>query len=184
MILLAIIVVISVTAFYFIRRQYTHWKIEGIPYITPSFPFGNLSKVVSKTRSFGTTIYELYKQSKEPFVGIYLFFTPAILIRDAELVKHVLVKDFEHFHDRGVYCDDVNDKMSATLFGLPGDKWRKLRQTLTPVFTSGKLKSMFQTLLDTGNKLLIHLDPIAEKNGVIEIKSMSSRYVLDVLVSH
>ncbi len=179
-----IIIFVTVTIIIFItqRRRYSHWQTEGIPFIKPQIPFGNLKKVAKRTRSFGTAIYDLYRKTKEPFVGVYLFLTPAILIRDAELVKNVLVRDFEYFHDRGVYCDDVNDKFSATLFALPGDKWRKLRQSLTPAFTSGKLKSMFQTLLDVGNKLKNHLDPIAEKGEVIEIKSVSGRYVLDVLV--
>lgn len=182
-----ILIIIFVTATIFIyvtqRRRYSHWQTEGIAFIKPQIPFGNLKKVAKRTRSFGIAIYELYKKTKEPFIGIYLFFTPAILIRDAEIVKSILVKDFDHFHDRGVYCDDVNDKFSATLFALPGDKWRKLRHSLTPAFTSGKLKSMFQTLLDVGIKLKNYLDPIADKNEVIDIKLISGRYVLDVLVS-
>jgi hypothetical protein len=34
---------------------------------------------------------------EERFVGLYEGMKPMILIRDLELIKHVMVKDFSHF---------------------------------------------------------------------------------------
>lgn len=41
------------------------------------------------------------------FVGQYELSNPVILIRDPELVKKILVKDFYHLADHRKYCDDV-----------------------------------------------------------------------------
>ena len=116
-------------------------------------------------------------------MGIYLFFRPAILVRDVNLIKHILVKDFQHFHDRGVYCDPIHDPFSANLFALPGEEWKKLRTKLTPAFTSGKLKNMFPTILDVGHELNNHIKPLAEAGDTIDIRVLAGRYVVDVLAN-
>lgn len=178
-----LIVVLICSAIFFVRRHYSHWETLGIPSIKPKIPFGNIQSVVKSERSFGTAIYDLYKQTTEPFIGIYLFFQPAILIRDRELVKTILTKDFQYFHDRGVYCEPKSDPMSATLFALQGDAWKTLRTSLTPAFTSGKLKGMFSEIHAIGQELVKLMKPLAEKNETIDIKDLVSRYVFDCLAS-
>jgi cytochrome P450 family 6 len=166
-----------------IRFFYSHWERRKFPYIKPVIPFGNLRLVVQKKRSFGTAIYDLYTSTKEPFIGIYLFWRPALLVRDAELAKRILVKDFASFHDRGVYVDEVNDPMSGNLFSLEGEKWKKLRQQLSPTFTSGKLKNMMPTIMKVANELQDYLRPMVEKGEIIEMNHLMSRYVIDIIAS-
>lgn len=179
----ALILILLVVALVFIKSQYSYWERKGIPSIQPKIPFGNLISIVKKQNSFGTAIYDLYKQTTEPFIGIYLFFRPAILVRDSVLVKHVLLNDFHYFHDRGVYCEPNSDPMSASLFSLPGEKWKNLRTQLTPAFTSGKLKGMFPIIHNVGNELVKIVEPIAEKQETIEIRYVVGRYVADCLAS-
>jgi cytochrome P450 family 6 len=139
--------------------------------------------VFSGRRSFGVAIYDLYQQSKRPFIGIYLFFRPAVLIRDAHLAKSILTSDFLSFHDRGVYCNEEADPFSCSLFALPGDKWKKLRQKLTPTFSSGKLKNMMPTILDVAERFQGKMQLTADVEGVLDLKDISARYVLDVIAS-
>lgn len=181
--LLALIIILIIAVVFFVRRQYTHWDHVGIANIKGSFPFGNLKSVVKCQRSFGTALYDLYRQTSEPFVGIYLFFRPAILIRDAEMVKSILTTDFQNFHDRGTYCDPERDPMSANLFALPGEAWKSLRTKLTPAFTSGKLKGMFPSIHSIGDELVNFMAQFAEKEEVIEIGDYAGRYVVDCLAS-
>jgi cytochrome P450 family 6 len=166
-----------------IKYFYSYWERKGFPNIKPIIPFGSLRPLVQKKRSFGTAIYDLYTGTKEPFIGIYLFFRPALLIRDADLIKNVLVKDFNSFHDRGIYINEEKDPMSASLFALPGQKWKHMRNQLTPTFTSGKLKNMMPTIMDVGKILQDYMAPFAEKNEVVEMKDLMSRYVIDIIVS-
>lgn len=118
-------------------------------------------------------IYDLYKSTKGPVVGTYLTLRPALLIREAQLAHDVLVKDFASFHDRGVYVDEENDPISAGLFAMEGAKWKSLRAKLTPSFTSGKLKAMFETSDAVGDKLIAHLDAIVPKTGSQELEMKS-----------
>jgi cytochrome P450 family 9 len=87
-------------------------------------------------------------------VGIFSFDKPSLLIRDVELVKNILVKDFQNFMDRTFSFDDKFDPViGKNIASLKGQLWRHLRTNLSPVFTSRKMKMMFY-LVDTCGKEL------------------------------
>jgi cytochrome P450 len=87
-------------------------------------------------------------------VGIFSFDKPSLLIRDPELVKNILVKDFQTFMDHiASFEKQIDPLIGNNLFALKGQLWRHLRTNLTPVFTSRKIKMMFY-LLDTCGKEL------------------------------
>jgi cytochrome P450 family 6 len=180
---LFIVALLLIAVCWFIKNQYSYWENLGIASIKPEIPFGNIKSVLNKQRSFGTALFDLYRQSTEPFVGIYLFFRPALLIRDAELIKSILKTDFQHFHAHGVYCDPKNDPMSANLFGLTGEPWKELHGKLTPAFTPSKLKSMFPTIKAVGDGLVELMQPIAKHNKVVEIRDHIGRYTLDCIAT-
>jgi cytochrome P450 len=117
-----------------------------------------------------TTIAEqlqrIYNEhSDKPYVGIFSFDKPSLLIRDLELVKNILVKDFQTFVDRTISFEDTFDPIfGKMLVILKGQLWRHLRTNLTPVFTSRKMKMMFY-LLDTSGKELVECLEKATADG-------------------
>ncbi|XP_055592317.1 cytochrome P450 6d3-like [Uranotaenia lowii] len=166
-----------------LRYFYSYWERHGVPNIKPHIPFGNLQTVVRKQESFGIAICELCRKTTGRLVGIYLFFKPAILIRDAHLAHRIMTTDFNSFHDRGVYCNEKGDPFSAHLFALPGKRWRNLRNKFTPIFTSGQLRQMMPTILHVGNKLQKSLEKNADAGEVIEMRNVVSRYVMEIVAS-
>ena len=64
-----------------------------------------------------------------------------LVVYDLDLIKQVLVKDFEYLVDRRAFefGDPVLDQMLTV---LQGEKWKQMRSLITPIFTSGKLKAM------------------------------------------
>lgn len=178
--LLSITVVVA-----FVHRSFKFWKRLNFPEIKPVLFLGNLKPVVKGEKSFGVTIFELYKQTKaNPFVGIYLFFRPALLINDINIIKNVLNNEFQHFHDRGVYTNVSHDPLSGGLFQLSGSEWKSLRSKLTPAFSSAKLKNMFATFLDVGMELEKYISKQADGGGcLMEMKDLLSRYIVDIIAS-
>ncbi|XP_069672104.1 probable cytochrome P450 6a13 [Periplaneta americana] len=175
--------IITGVYFYF-QHTWTYWKKRNVPYVQPTFPFGNFGDVVFARKSMGELFNYLYaKLEGEKFGGTYTFTKKGFFFRDPELIKSILVKDFPSFHDRGLFFDDELDPLVAGLFFLPGNRWRNLRVKLSPTFTSGKMKMMFQTLVDCGQELGECLDETAEKEEVIEIKDVMARYSTDVISS-
>jgi cytochrome P450 len=106
--------------------------------------------------SIGKLLQQIYEgHSDKPYIGIFAFDKPILLIRDLELVKNFLVKDFQNFTDHVATADEkVEPLASRILFAIKGQRWHHLRTNLTPVFTSGKMKMMFY-LVDTCGKELV-----------------------------
>ncbi|KAM8707399.1 hypothetical protein ACLKA7_011479 [Drosophila subpalustris] len=173
-------------AWYYLKRHYSYWERIGFPYDkSAGIPFGCLASVWRMEKAMGMAVYDVYLRSKERFLGTYLLFRPAVLIRDAELARRVLAQDFASFHDRGVYVDEEKNPLSANLFSLPGQSWRNMRQKLSPCFTSGKLKGMYSTSEDIGNKMVGHLHKELPEQGAkeVDLKAVLATYAIDIIAS-
>ncbi|KMQ83746.1 cytochrome p450 9e2, partial [Lasius niger] len=110
--------------------------------------------------------------------------TPAVFVRDPELIKDVLVKEFEHFHDHRGFVDEKLDPLfSKNIFFLRGDRWREMRNTLSPSFTASKMKIMFDLISKCSNEFVNHLVDHPELCGAIETKQIFRRYTTDVIAT-
>jgi len=124
-------------------------------------PFvGNFKDCAFLKASIGKHLQQIYEQqSDKPYVGIFSFDKPILLVRDLELVKNILVKDFQNFTDRVISLDEKLDPLSRKgLFAMKGQIWRHWRTNLTPAFTSGKMKMMFYLVDTCGKELADCLD--------------------------
>lgn len=138
-----IVVFISlVTIVYgYFKYSFGYWKLRGIPHDEPSFPYGNIKNVGKTIHSsiFLKRMYDKFKPTGAQFCGIYFFARPVAIVLDLNLLKHILVKDFNNFNERGLYYNEKDDPIGAHLFTMDGEKWKELRAKLTPTFTSGKI---------------------------------------------
>ncbi|KAJ8936059.1 hypothetical protein NQ318_004960 [Aromia moschata] len=159
---------------------------RNVPFLEPTIPFGSLENAFNKKLSDSEWTVKIYTEAKSKsskYCGMYLMTTPNLIILDMELLKKVLTKDFMHFTDRGIYVNEKDDPLSAHLFNIGGNKWKTLRAKLSPTFTSGKLKAMFQTLIDAGVILENHfLENVVTKDA-IDIKDVLARFTTDIIGS-
>ncbi|XP_065091270.1 probable cytochrome P450 6d5 [Ochlerotatus camptorhynchus] len=168
----------------FLNYVFGFWKRRKIPQLMPLFPFGNFTNLFRGRASFPEVCKKLYQRSKQwPLLGGYVLLRPMLFVNDPQLAKDIMVRDFQHFHDRGSYVDEENDPLGGHLFSLAGEKWKHLRTKLTPAFTSGKLKGMFKTLVDTGVVLQSFIQKYAECGEVVEIREILARYTTDIIAS-
>ena len=62
--------------------------------------------------TIGEQLQRIYiEHSDKPYVGIFSFDKPSLLIRDLELVKNILVKDFQSFVDHIMLFDEKIDPL-------------------------------------------------------------------------
>ena len=167
------------------KIQFSFWKKKKVPYLKPIFPLGNISDIIKPKVHFGYLIQNIYDRMKHvgDFCGIFFSRIPVLLVLSPEFAKTVLVRDFNHFMDRGVFSNEKIDPLGANMFFLEGQRWKNLRSKLTPTFTSGKLKQIFHTVFDVGNKFVKYLDVSAELSQDINIYDLFARYTTDVISS-
>jgi cytochrome P450 family 6 len=141
--------------YFYFTRNFNFWHKLGIPYAKPTPFVGNLKECVLLKTTIGKQLQRIYNEhSDKPYVGIFSFDKPSLLIRKPDLVKVILVKKFNTFMDRIVSFEEmVNPIYGNTLPLLKGQTWHNLRTHLTPVFTSRKMKMMFY-LVDICSKEL------------------------------
>lgn len=181
--LLVLFIGLLTLLYIYLKRIYSYWdrkEFKSLPDV--SLLFGHFRGVLTQKESIGHFCTRVYRSTNEPFLGVYGFLRPMLLINDSELVRAVLIKDFAHFADRGVYCSE-NDPLSGHLFALSGQKWKNLRGKLTPTFTSGKLKAMFSTLMDCGSTLQNYLDNLVIKGEVLDVREIAARHSINVIAS-
>jgi len=168
---LIFVLVVSLSAIFIalylhFTRNFKFWHKLGIPYVNATPFVGNLKECVFQKVNIGEHLQQIYEQhSDKPYVGIFSFDKPILFIRDVELVKNILVKDFQYFVDHVTTLDEKLDPIiSRSLFVLKGQIWRNWRTNLTPGFTPGKMKMMFY-LVDTCGKELADCLDKASYNG-------------------
>ena len=134
------------------------FRRHGIPEDTGYFPLGSnpIWGLMKGTHSF----IELFNDQYQQFVGqkcygYYGFFgSPILVLNDMDLIKDVLIKDFDNFVDRRTVDLGKNEFISNILINLSGEKWKTMRTIMSPMFTSGKLKGMAQLIDKIGDQMV------------------------------
>ncbi|KAJ9594230.1 hypothetical protein L9F63_014390 [Diploptera punctata] len=182
--LVLLLFLINVAYFYF-TRNFNFWRDLGVKSVKPVPYLGSIKDVALRKVSVGFFLYDVYKKYRsEPCVGIYSFNKPVLVAIDNELVKKVLVKDAQVFLDRTLRLDEKKDPLGAkNLFMMRGEKWKHMRNNLSPTFTSGKMKNMFYLMEACAKELDNYLDNATADGSPVEVKETMARFTTDVIAS-
>ena len=188
MILIILIAFTSVIGFIvtYFQQAYQYWSKRNVPQLPTSIPFGNANNPFKVRRAFYYTVqhfYDEFKSKGHKHGGIYMTTRPIYIPVHPEYVKNIMTRHFQHFYDRGTYYNERADPLTAHLFNLEGQKWKNMRQKLTPTFTSGKMKMMFPTLLECGKQMIEAIDKLVVANEPVDIREILGCYSTDVIGS-
>lgn len=107
--LVAAVSLLSILAgliYYYFKRQLEYWKDRGVAYVEPTMPYGNLEGY-ARVRKLPSPedFLNLYMKlkGKGPYGGIYFFTAPMVYPTDLDFIKGFMIKDFNHFIDRGIF---------------------------------------------------------------------------------
>ena len=182
--ILICIITFFIIFYTYLSRNYDFWKKRGVPGPKPSIPFGNYGDVIFQRRSKPELLKDLYNEYKnEPFVGFFVGSAPNLLVIDPDLIRTVLIRDFDVFQGRGLAINENIEPLAAHSFNLDGTQWKNLRQKLTPVFSTGKLKKMFYLIEECRDNLERRLKQQVKKNNTIDMSEEAARYSIDVVGS-
>lgn len=175
-----IIILISIIIFW-VRQRYSFFEKNKFLHDKPTFPFGNL-KGIGREFHPVQIVQRFYNKFKDkaPAFGLYFFLSHNVLITDLDVIKDILIKNFDTFHNRGLYYNKKDDPLTAHLLTLEDNDWRNMRSRLTPTFTSGKMKLMFDTVVKVSERMIQQLTTQIDLKS-FEVKEMLSNFTTDVI---
>lgn len=165
--------------YWYFTKRYSYWDKRSVPNVKKD----NFNKFFQGNFSQAEVSLELYDHFPgEKYSGFFQVMTPVLVVRDPDLIHKILVKDFVHFQDRGIPRFE-NDVLTANLFFLRGQAWRALRYKLTPTFSTGKLRGMFDQVSRSGDNMIQKVEEILKENNEIECKTFVFEFTLDIISS-
>ena len=96
---------------------------------------------------------------------------PSLVVADPELLKQIMIKDFPNFRNRFQFMKPT-PAFSRNVFNARDDTWKRIRNTLTPTFSAGKMKLMVLLIETSCDTLMEKLEKIAdsgERRSIAEI---------------
>ncbi|KAB0797625.1 hypothetical protein PPYR_08618 [Photinus pyralis] len=180
---LILCLLLAYLAWKYLNGCFKYWQKLNVQYVKPVPFFGNSFQIFTSQVTIGELLGNLYKQFDAAFFGMYMLHKPVLVIRDPELIKKVLVKDFHHFHDRSVLYDEQCDAIASNmLFFSKSPEWKLIRYKVTPLFTTGKLKNMMDLCKEVANDMVSYLRSYDTTN-CIDAKELGGRYATDAINS-
>lgn len=160
-----------------LRRHRNYWKNQNIPYEEFEYFWRPISTLLKK--SIEEIDMDRLKKYGKVF-GIFEGPNPALIAADPDLVKLVLVKNFQVFADRRHI--EFNDPMLDNMMNMVhAERWRKIRPAASPAFTTGKLRKMDSLIQDCARISTQHLSEVAERGEDVDVKEFFGHYTLDVI---
>ncbi|PSN51918.1 hypothetical protein C0J52_12804 [Blattella germanica] len=183
--LIALSVGLAIFLYYYSTRNFKYWKQQNVPYIQPLPFLGSLKDITFQKTSVGHFLKRIYDDYKgQPYVGMFSFDKLAVVVRDLDLTKQILIKESQNFQDHLIVTDSKLEPLaSRNLFMLKGPKWRHMRNYLSPTFTSGKMKTMFHLVENCAKIFDNYLDSATADGNFIDVKYATSKFTTDVISS-
>lgn len=171
------------------KYKLSYWSKRGVKSLPTHIIFGNFKDTFTFKKSPGQVIQEIYEKvdPSEPYIGFYVFHQPKLLLCDLNLMKQLMVKDFDVFPNRCFGGETEKDTVGlVSLLGIHQPRWKYLRQKLTPSLTGLKLRGMIPLIKNCGLSMLEFIEKSkSEQDGwkKLELKDFSSKYSTDVIAS-
>ncbi|XP_047453039.1 thromboxane-A synthase [Mugil cephalus] len=114
--------------------------------------------------------------------GYYLGRRPIVVIADPDMLKQVMVKDFNNFPNRMAFRF-ASKPMSDSLLMIRNEQWKRVRSILTPTFSAAKMKEMVPLINTAIDALMNNLNVHAESGEAFDIHKCFGCFTMDVIAS-
>ncbi|XP_063706635.1 probable cytochrome P450 9f2 [Culicoides brevitarsis] len=169
----------------YINKDLDYFAERNIPHEKPLPIFGNWFSTLFLGKPIPDMLLQLSNKFREhKLYGMFDMTVPMYVIKDPELIKQVMVKDFDHFVNHVPFLTSEGDALFGnSLFALLDEKWRNMRSTLSPAFTSSKMRMMYELVRNCADSFITYCNDNLNENGYYDInaKDIFSKATVDVI---
>jgi cytochrome P450 family 6 len=114
--ILCSVAVIILALYYYFASIFDFWKVRDVRGPRPIPGFGNFKDILLRKIKLGDYMIKLNSEYKdEPLIGLFDMRQPILIIKDPDLIKDVLIKDFTTFANRGY---SIHEKVQIILYAI------------------------------------------------------------------
>nr|XP_043884784.1 cytochrome P450 3A56-like [Solea senegalensis] len=114
--------------------------------------------------------------------GIFDGRQPVLCVTDPAMIKTILVKEgYLLFTNRRNF--HVNGAMYDIMTIAEDEQWKRIRSVVSPFFTTGKLKEMFDIIKQNSANLITNMQKTADNDEPLDLKEFFGSFSMDAITS-
>ena len=160
--------------YYVVKRRI---RLDGPP---PKVYSGNYWEIA---KSGYLEIMEKWMSRYGPTFIIYLGIKPGIVTEDLEIIKSVMVKNFDSFMNRAKLPPLLRKGNVPDLLQLRDEQWRRVRRILTPTFSTKKLKMMSPLIQESCERLRNKMAAVSNTNSSVDVWQWFGMFTMEVILA-
>ncbi|KFM65735.1 Cytochrome P450 3A24, partial [Stegodyphus mimosarum] len=173
------VVIVIVLVLRYLGRNDDYWEKRGVPFAPRTSIINVLTALYSKPT------HELVMLGCRHYgrvFGTFSFWTPQLVVSDPELLRDILVKDFNAFPFRRDLSIG-NQTMDYQVSFLKGEDWKRVRTIMTPAFTSKKMRNISYIINDCTKSTMKSLEKYAINKESFDCKRIFGTLTMDVIAN-
>ncbi|EEC01860.1 cytochrome P450, putative [Ixodes scapularis] len=179
-VLSTLLVLLAINLLRWRRKTFSYFKDLGIPGPKPSLIWGNLWEY--HQNGLFRALDKWCKEYGDIF-GFYNGDVPMLVVKDLEFLKHVFIKNFSNFTDRGITMrtDEMHPFVGNAVAHAKGSHWKSIRQSISPWFTKLKLKLMMDHITQVGDVFMEVLGKKADQGQEVCMFEATQALTMDYI---
>lgn len=174
---IAVLVCVLTVLYLYTTYKQSYFRRLGIAGPKP-VPFLGVLPELRKKGSLEMDL-DLVKRYGKCF-GVFIGNAPSLMISEPEMIRLVCIKEFANFTNRSEIVRPP-DSWRNSLISALDDHWKFLRGTISPLFSTGKIRNM-TTVLEGCLEIFINcLDEKLKDTNIVDLQKMFTALTMDFI---
>ncbi|GFO30818.1 cytochrome p450 3a41-like [Plakobranchus ocellatus] len=158
---------VAIVVYFMTNRRRERWEKYGVKHVKIGI------------HRIPVPLWEELMQKHGPTVGL-IREVPTLVTRDLDILKQVLVKDFNNFVNRSDNMP-TRSPFGKGVFFLKDNDWKRIRQLMSPSFSTGKLKRISTHVQDAARSLGKAFEKCARTGTHVKLLHTTGQYSTSII---